>query len=156
MFIDLDDFGPINKMYGNENGDRALKAVAQAINSAIREDDRVFRKGGDEFVALLYGANINDANSTVARRIEKLLDEGIPVELDDGSIIRVHGSIGVFDYDPDLKLTENVAAADAEMIVSKRQRKLEKARRADTGSAPPTAALASSGPAPAPGSPAPA
>jgi diguanylate cyclase (GGDEF)-like protein len=67
-FIDIDHFGAYNHAYGDPAGDEALKAVARAISEATREGDLVYRKGGEEFVAILQGA-AGDAALAAAERI---------------------------------------------------------------------------------------
>jgi diguanylate cyclase (GGDEF)-like protein len=67
-FIDIDHFGAYNHAYGDPAGDEALKAVARAISEATREGDLVYRKGGEEFVAILQGAG-GEAALAAAERI---------------------------------------------------------------------------------------
>jgi len=61
LFIDLDRLKAINDAYGHAAGDRCLQAVAERIAAELRESDRLGRWGGDEFIALLPGANRVDA-----------------------------------------------------------------------------------------------
>jgi diguanylate cyclase (GGDEF)-like protein len=53
MVLDLDHFKDVNDVYGHAVGDRLLRAVADALRSALREVDAVARLGGDEFAAIL-------------------------------------------------------------------------------------------------------
>ena len=53
MFMDLDNFKPLNDRHGHEVGDLLLKEVADRLLSGVREIDTVARFGGDEFIVML-------------------------------------------------------------------------------------------------------
>ena len=55
MFIDLDDFKPVNDTEGHEAGDKLLVAVAKTLKSVLGPFDFAGRFGGDEFLILLRG-----------------------------------------------------------------------------------------------------
>jgi diguanylate cyclase (GGDEF)-like protein len=59
--IDIDDFKAINDRFGHPTGDEALVRVADALRASIREQDAVFRVGGEEFAVLLPGLSAPDA-----------------------------------------------------------------------------------------------
>jgi diguanylate cyclase (GGDEF)-like protein len=53
MFLDLDNFKPLNDTHGHKLGDLLLIEAARRIGTCIRETDTVARFGGDEFVVML-------------------------------------------------------------------------------------------------------
>ena len=92
LFLDLDEFKPINDTFGHEAGDKLLMAVAQRIKACVRPEDTVARLAGDEFTVLLEDiADVRYAIA-VAERIEESLDDPFLVE---GREARVTASIGI-------------------------------------------------------------
>ncbi len=70
--FDLDNFKVVNDEWGHDVGDRVLIATARSFESELREIDVLARMGGEEFVALLPGAEIAEAES-LAERIREAL-----------------------------------------------------------------------------------
>ncbi|MDP3464870.1 MAG: diguanylate cyclase [Sulfuricurvum sp.] len=64
LFMDLDNFKPLNDTYGHTVGDLLLIEVAHRIKICVRESDTVARFGGDEFIILLNELN-NDKNESI-------------------------------------------------------------------------------------------
>lgn len=78
MFLDLDNFKPLNDTHGHVVGDLLLIEVANRLKSCVRETDTVARFGGDEFVVMLSDLNADKTESTsqaeiVAEKIRKAL-----------------------------------------------------------------------------------
>jgi diguanylate cyclase (GGDEF)-like protein/PAS domain S-box-containing protein len=78
IFLDLDNFKPLNDVHGHEAGDMLLIEVARRLTAAVREVDTVARLGGDEFVVLLSELNVGRTESikqahTVAEKIRASL-----------------------------------------------------------------------------------
>ena len=68
VFLDVDHFKNINDQYGHLVGDEVLRRIAQTIEAEVRQVDRVFRYGGDEFLLILVACDEAGATAT-ARRI---------------------------------------------------------------------------------------
>ncbi|MCX7157497.1 MAG: diguanylate cyclase [Rhodocyclales bacterium] len=78
MFLDLDNFKPLNDLHGHEVGDLLLSEVATRLKRCVREIDTAARFGGDEFVVMLCDLNPDRAESAaqamiVAKRIQTAL-----------------------------------------------------------------------------------
>jgi diguanylate cyclase (GGDEF)-like protein len=65
--LDLNNLKNINDTFGHHAGDRALLNVAMRLRETIRATDRVFRWGGDEFVALLFDMPVEAAKERLSR-----------------------------------------------------------------------------------------
>lgn len=80
LFLDMDDFGPLNKRYGHVVGDRALQAVAEVIRENMDpEQDAACRFGGDEFVVSTTRprAEAMDWAENVRLRLADVLVDGL-------------------------------------------------------------------------------
>jgi diguanylate cyclase (GGDEF)-like protein/PAS domain S-box-containing protein len=92
LFVDLDDFKPINDNLGHAIGDCVLQDVAQRLSGAVQKDDIVARLGGDEFVILQANA-VDDADIlAVAEQILATLSRPYCV---DGHELYLTASIGI-------------------------------------------------------------
>jgi diguanylate cyclase (GGDEF)-like protein len=76
IFVDLDNFKPVNDRFGHEVGDQVLCRTAALLRRTVRPTDLVARLGGDEFALWLNGAD----HMTAAERAESLR-LGAPGEL---------------------------------------------------------------------------
>ncbi len=93
LMVDIDDFKGVNDKYGHLKGDAVLKRIASSLLSQLRDNDRVARWGGDEFVIFLTSARADQVHS-VAERIRVGLF-AIQHDVGASSGIRVPVSIGV-------------------------------------------------------------
>jgi diguanylate cyclase (GGDEF)-like protein/PAS domain S-box-containing protein len=86
MFLDLDNFKPLNDEHGHDVGDLLLMEAARRLVSCVREEDTIARFGGDEFVVLLKELDADKVISTaqasgVAEKIRTALAEPYRLEL---------------------------------------------------------------------------
>ena len=92
LFLDLDEFKPINDNFGHDAGDRLLVAVGHRLQGCLRPEDTIARLGGDEFTVLLEDITDVRYAISVAERIAEALQE--PFQLD-GHEATVTASIGI-------------------------------------------------------------
>ena len=90
-FIDLNNFKSVNDRYGHLVGDRALKQAADVFADNIRKSDILSRYGGDEFVLLMPGTKIGQAQK-VMQRIEDAVAastfiKDIKISLSSGTVV---------------------------------------------------------------------
>lgn len=121
LYFDLDRFKQINDRYGHAEGDRALASFARLLKSALRGSDVVGRIGGDEFVALLNGADAAHASAFVDRLSAAVAEHNRSAAPYGG----LGFSVGVVqtDAEPGKSLGELMQRADAEMYKRKRQQR---------------------------------
>ena len=92
LFIDLDQFKPINDTWGHAVGDLVLQAAAQRMTERVRAADVIGRIGGDEFVVLLTDVQDEASAIRVAEGIGEALRQ--PFVLDDKTL-SISSSIGM-------------------------------------------------------------
>lgn len=92
LFLDLDNFKPINDQHGHQMGDQLLRVVAKRLVTCVRTTDTVSRLSGDEFTIILQGLERIQDIRQVAKKILDCLTP--PIQLG-GQNIPVQISIGI-------------------------------------------------------------
>lgn len=96
LFLDLDQFKPVNDEYGHQMGDDLLVAVAKRLRSCVRESDFVARLGGDEFIVVLKGPNASvKASEKVAKKIISAISSPFNIARQQ---VTINTSIGITLY----------------------------------------------------------
>lgn len=113
LVCDLNDFKKVNDRLGHMDGNRVLKAVAEALQANCRQYDHVGRMGGDEFVMVLPASSPETISGRIAAIKEKIREIGDEVSI----------AIGAAFYPDDGADTEDLmATADVRMYEDKRSR----------------------------------
>lgn len=92
ILFDLDHFGDFNKRHGHQVGDVVLRTFARILRSRFRTSDLVARMGGEEFIAVLEGAELADAER-IADEVRTAL-KAIGLANEDGERLSVTVSAG--------------------------------------------------------------
>ncbi len=102
LFLDLDNFKPVNDTHGHKAGDMLLTEAARRLKLCARETDTVARFGGDEFVAILTELDSDKTESArlanlVAEKIRDALSTPYQLDIEDGTQIEhcCTASIGI-------------------------------------------------------------
>ena len=114
VVFDVDDFKQINDSYGHVQGDLALKAIANCLKeSCIEKSDFIARYGGDEFVIVYKGNDVEGLCQRIHAYIKKL---SFPFDLD--------VSIGCAPYHKDIhKWNDWFIEADKQLYNEKKKLK---------------------------------
>ncbi|GGX87524.1 hypothetical protein GCM10007160_13740 [Litchfieldella qijiaojingensis] len=122
LFLDLDDFKPVNDNFGHASGDELLIEISRRLKRLMRANDLTARFGGDEFVVALNGLGTIEKAGKVA---QKVLDDIVqPFELDNGERVEVSVSIGIaFTNDHSVACSHLLDAADTAMYEAKQRGK---------------------------------
>lgn len=116
ILLDIDDFKSLNDKFGHAVGDQALEKVAQALREHSRQEDKVFRLGGEEFLVLMTVTNPNVA-LTVAERMRVTI-ASLPI-LVDGDQINITASFGILTDGRGLSVEESLKLADKSLYKAK-------------------------------------
>jgi diguanylate cyclase (GGDEF)-like protein len=92
LYLDLDDFKPVNDLHGHTLGDHVLVEVAARLRLAVRPSDLIARLGGDEFAILCPGLDSISAAEQLAQRLVTEVSAPMQVE---GIDVHIGLSVGI-------------------------------------------------------------
>jgi two-component system cell cycle response regulator len=138
ILMDLDHFKRINDQYGHAAGDEALRAVAQVLQKTKRDYDFTGRWGGEEFVVVLPGTTLAQAE-LVAERIRRSI-AAVRLDLGGPEPVELQASMGVVSAPPTappLGLEHLLRHADGALYRAKHEgRNCVRVHELQTGGAP--------------------
>jgi diguanylate cyclase (GGDEF)-like protein len=117
IFLDLDNFGTVNKKYGHEVGDAVLRATFQLVRSAVGVRGDVYRCGGEE-VGVLLPATPADSARLIAEEIRVLIAREVHTQVEKLTTPQT-ASIGVTSFDHVIKNEAALAEVDTLMRAAK-------------------------------------
>ena len=115
--LDIDNFKKLNDTLGHSVGDMALKTLAGHVQKQLRAVDVVARFGGEEFVVLLPGVPVDEAQVTLTR-LQRTLSASLFMH--DGREVFVTFSAGVTQFRPGEALEAALERADEALYEAKR------------------------------------
>ncbi|MCR8914526.1 diguanylate cyclase domain-containing protein [Marinobacter panjinensis] len=120
VYIDLDEFKPVNDAFGHEAGDQLLIEIASRMRAVLREEDTLARLGGDEFAAIVI--NVQQADALEGLLVRLLARVAEPAWVANHSV-EVSASIGytLFPQADDLDGDQLLRQADQAMYQAKHQ-----------------------------------
>jgi len=121
LFIDINDFKPVNDNYGHIYGDYLLQTLATRMQECIRETDMVSRIGGDEFVVLVNDTESDQGCAILIKKLKQIIEQALLI---DELSLQVSASIGVASYPEQGDTLEGLLhIADEAMYADKKQMK---------------------------------
>lgn len=111
--VDIDFFKKINDNFGHLYGDEVLVLLAQKMTRLFRNTDWLFRFGGEEFVVIVRGISLIDANKLFARFCHCIESEPFP------QVGKVTVSTGYTELNNRLPITTILSNADSALYFSK-------------------------------------
>jgi diguanylate cyclase (GGDEF)-like protein len=120
-FMDVDKLKTINDLYGHEEGDKAIIAVADILRNSFRKSDVIGRIGGDEFA--ICGFYATESDESFIKRIDKKLESFNKTSSKPYSLSVSKGCLMKSEDMKDATLTEIIAEADRRMYASKINRR---------------------------------
>jgi diguanylate cyclase (GGDEF)-like protein len=130
LYLDLDDFKPVNDEHGHGVGDDVLVEVAARLHRAVRPGDLVARLGGDEFAVLC--PDLTDA-AAAERLAGRLVDEVAKPMVVDGHAVHVGLSVGLACVHAGSGAADVLERADAALRRAKVDGKRRWRRASDAG-----------------------
>lgn len=117
VMVDIDHFKSINDRYGHAAGDKALGAFARGLRSAFRENDLVYRFGGEEFMILMRCGARCELSGAMQRILGAIRRIRVRV---DAATIPVRATAGIYAVRERDRLTTAIHMADLALYAGKR------------------------------------
>ena len=122
LFIDVDDFKHYNDNYSHATGDQVLKFLAKTIKEAVDGIGFAGRYGGDEFIAMIRNAEVNDPAAIAQKLIDKLA-AGFDADVGERLSVSVSIGIAVIKDDYNTRVEYLIGKADDAMYSVKKSGK---------------------------------
>ena len=116
LYIDLDNFKPVNDLHGHDVGDELLRCAANRLTGAVDANDLVARVGGDEFVLIALGVTERSRALVLADRLRAVFAQ--PFGLTEWTV-RVGASVGTAVATQGSTVAGLMAEADRSMYANK-------------------------------------
>ena len=87
LLIDVDHFKAVNDTHGHQAGDDVLRTLVQVLEAQLRDEDTLYRVGGDEFAAMIGSARADTVRSVAGRLVEAAKSSGTSVSIGSAPVI---------------------------------------------------------------------
>ncbi|WP_342154930.1 GGDEF domain-containing protein [Methylorubrum sp. SB2] len=122
LMLDADHFKSFNDRYGHQQGDQALKLIADAMQTALRaSSDTAYRIGGEEFAVVLPDTEQASAETVADRLRQAVLGQWMPHAGNPHGLVTISCGVAVLSTGSSDGAAALIAAADKALYEAKRQ-----------------------------------
>jgi diguanylate cyclase (GGDEF)-like protein len=118
VLLDLDGFKQINEEHGHLEGDRLLAEIGRALREEVRQEDSVFRQGGDEFAVIVPEVGADEAEEVAGRLCDRVRRRGFGS--DELRPVSAAAGVAIFPADG-VSGEELLGCADLDLFAAKRE-----------------------------------
>ena len=119
VMFDIDSFKLYNDSYGHTEGDRVLTRISSTMRESIRQEDRIYRYGGEEFALLCPNADLSSTKAAVERIFGRIRE--LAVDFPESSYGSITLSAGIEEFSPPTSAEKLIQAADEKLYEAKRR-----------------------------------
>ncbi|MFK5938718.1 MAG: GGDEF domain-containing protein [Sulfurimonas sp.] len=116
LILDIDDFKNVNDTYGHLAGDKVLIFIANTLKKTLRDGDKIFRYGGEEFIIILNRTDYTHCKNTTNRLIKLIRDNKLIYK---GNDIQATISVGATKFREGDEPDSLIARADKALYKAK-------------------------------------
>ncbi len=117
VMVDIDYFRNINNTYGHLTGDKVLVSFSIFLKNSMREQDKIFRYGGEEFLILIRNISLSDAHDLVARICKNLV--ATPIDIGEKGYVTITASFGLAPLVSGVEIEKSISNADKALYDAK-------------------------------------
>lgn len=117
ILFDIDNFKSVNDNFGHKTGDRILQGISALVTANIREEDCLFRWGGEEFILILPGETLDNARDAAERIRSSIQDHDFEI----GQPVTI--SLGVGEYKSGENNNQVIMRVDSALLEAKSEGK---------------------------------
>jgi diguanylate cyclase (GGDEF)-like protein len=119
IMMDVDHFKRFNDLFGHDAGDEVLRAAGKVLANALREEGTAFRYGGEEFLLLLPGFDLERTEARCAQIRQRIQD--LQIQHEGRTLGPITASFGIANYPVHGDAGALVRTADAALLRAKEQ-----------------------------------
>lgn len=118
VMIDVDHFKRINDKHGHPVGDLALRHLADTLKLSLRDNEPLYRFGGEEFLWLMRCDSVEDAGQSASRVVATI--QSTPLPMPDGTLLKMTVTLGLAQVEEQDDISSAIKRADAALYKGKK------------------------------------